>query len=305
MQVHFGVGLLRAEWLESVACLGTFDGVHLGHQSVIGQAVAKARAEELPCVLLTFDRHPAATLAPTRCPKSLSVLQENLEQFRQLGVAATVVLPFDTELSRMSAERFLREILMGAVKAGAIVVGHDFAMGHGREGTAAWLSARIPTQVIPPFVIDGARVSSSAIRRAVSEGDIGLAAKLLGRPFALSGAVVGGQKLGRKLGFPTANIARSFDQVMPPHGIYAGWMAVGSCRYMAATSIGVRPAAGGGLPTVEAYLLDYPGDSLYGQAVHLEFHHRLRDERNFPSLDELAGQIHTDVENARKLLQRQ
>lgn len=303
MQIHFGIGLFQAEWRKSVVCVGTFDGVHLGHQSVICEAVAKAREEELPGVLLTFDRHPAAILAPRRCPKALSALHENLTLFKDLGVSAIIVLAFDAELSRMSAERFLREILIGAARATSIVVGHDFAMGHGREGTAEWLSARIPTTVVPPFQIDGARVSSSAIRRAVAEGKMEYAAKLLGRPYALSGVVVGGQKLGRQLGFPTANVARSFDQTMPSHGVYAGWLSGPSGRYMAAVSIGVRPAVGGRAETVEAYLLDYPGTSLYGASVELELTCRLREEQDFPDLNALTRQIELDVEETRRVLQ--
>ena len=299
MQVHFGVELLRAEWQKAIACVGTFDGVHLGHQAVIHEAVMRAAAEELPCVLVTFDRHPAAVLAPSRCPKSVAGLQENLQVIKRLGVAATVVLPFDPELSRMSAERFLREILIGSVKASSIVVGHDFAMGHGREGTTDWLAARVPTVVVPPFEIDGTRVSSSAVRRAVTEGNMEDAARWLGRPFALSGVVVGGQKLGRKLGYPTANIARSFDQVMPADGIYAGWLQIPRGRFSAAVSIGMRPAVGGSQRTIEAYLLDYPGESLYGLSVELDLVHRIREERNFPSLDDLIQQIERDVQETR------
>ncbi len=302
MQVHFGVGLLKAEWHKSVACVGTFDGVHLGHQAVIAEAVNQARREELPCVLVTFDRHPAAILAPSRCPKAVAGLQENLQVFKALGVSATLVLPFDAELSRMSAERFLREILIGGAKASSVVVGHDFAMGNGREGTPEWLSARLPTSIVPPFEVEGVRVSSSAIRKLVGEGCLAEAAKLLGRPFALSGVVVGGQKLGRQLGYPTANIARSFDQVTPADGIYAGWLTSASGRYMAATSIGVRPAVGGSDRTVEAYLLDYPGDSLYGASVELELLHRIREERDFPSLEDLIRQIECDVLETRNLL---
>jgi riboflavin kinase/FMN adenylyltransferase len=302
MQVHFGVELLRAEWRTSVTCVGTFDGVHLGHQAVIHEAVSHARNKELPCVLVTFDRHPAAILAPSRCPKALAALQENLEAFKALGVSATVVLPFDAELSRMSAERFLREILIGAAKACSIVVGHDFAMGNGREGTTDWLASRIPTTVVSAFEIDGIRVSSSRIREAVAAGRMEEATRLLGRPFALSGVVVGGQKMGRQLGFPTANIARSFDQAIPAQGIYAGWLTSSIGRFMAATSIGVRPAVGGGDQTVEAYLLDYTGDSLYGLAVELELTHRLREERDFPSLEALTLQINVDVEETRRIL---
>ena len=302
MQVHFGLGLLQAEWKQSVACVGTFDGVHLGHQAVIRQAVLQAQEAELPCILVTFDRHPTAILAPSRCPKSISGIQENLEVFERLGVSAAVVLPFDAELSRTSAERFLREILIGSVKASSIVVGHDFAMGNGREGNAEWLAARIPAMIVPPFEIDGTRVSSSRIRDAVTSGRVEDAAQLLGRPFALSGVVVGGQKLGRQLGYPTANLARSFDQVVPENGIYAGWVQCSRGRYKASISIGVRPTVGGGDRAIEAYLIDYPGDSLYGLSIEIQFVSRLREELKFVSLDALKAQIAADVEDTRLLL---
>ena len=303
MQVHFGIGLLAAEWKQAVVCIGTFDGVHLGHQAVVSKAVELADAEELPCILVTFDRHPASILAPLRCPKAIAGLQENLDVFAKIGVAASIVLPFDAELSRMSAERFLREILIGSVRATSLVVGHDFALGNGREGDTDWLAARIPTTVVPPFEVDGQRVSSSLIRKAVLEGRVDEATRFLGRPFGLSGLVIGGQKLGRKLGYPTANLARSFDQVVPEIGIYAGWVTSPRGKYMASISVGVRPAVGGGDRTIEAYLLDYPGDSLYGMAIEIEFAHRLRDEQNFSSLDELIEQIGRDVEKTREVLQ--
>lgn len=221
MQVHFGVGLLRAEWSRAVVCVGTFDGVHLGHRAVIGRAVEEARNAELPCALATFDRHPFAVLNPARCPKAIADLGENLREFERLGVAVAVVLPFDAALSRMSADVFLRDVLQGAMHASNLVVGHDFAMGNGREGTPEWLAARVPTTVVPPFEIEGHRVSSSAIRTAIAEGNVESAARLLGRPFELTGVVVGGQKLGRTLGYPTANLARSIDGVLPADGVYA------------------------------------------------------------------------------------
>lgn len=301
MQVHLGTGTLRAEWPRAVACVGTFDGVHLGHQAVICQAVAQAEALSLPPVLVTFDRHPSAILAPSRTPRALAPLQENLAQFERLGVAVALVVPFDAELSRMTADRFLEKILRGAARADRLVVGHDFAMGQGREGNTDWLAARIPTEVVPPFEVEGQRVSSSAIREAVSTGDVGQAAKLLGRPFAYCGVVVGGQQLGRTLGYPTANLARSVDQVLPADGVYAGWFESRRGRYRAAVSIGTRPAVGGGDRTVEAHLLDYPGESLYGLSARLELVWRLREERNFPSLDALKVQMALDCEQARTL----
>ncbi len=293
---------MKSEWRSSVACIGTFDGVHLGHQAVIREAVRTAHAGELPCILVTFDRHPASVLSPLKCPKSIASLQNNLLMFQSLGVAATIVLHFDAELSRMSAERFLREILLGAVRATRVVVGHDFAMGNGREGTPDWLSARLPTYVLPPFEIEGLRVSSSAIRRLIESGEMSEAAKLLGRPFSIDGIVVGGEKLGRQLGYPTANLARSFDQVIPPNGIYAGRMKTPYGSFLAATSIGTRPAVGGVEKTIESYLLDYPGGSLYGSSVELQLEQRLRDELNFPSLTDLTDQIASDVNEVRARL---
>lgn len=304
MQVHFGVGLLKAEWARAVGCVGTFDGVHRGHQAVIRRAVETAQSAELPCCLVTFDRHPAAVLAPDRCPKALASLEQNLEAFARLGVAVALVLPFDVALSQMSAQDFLNEILEARVRADRLVVGHDFAMGHRRQGTTDWLAERIPTEVVAPFELEGLRVSSSAIRQAVQEGEMELAARLLGRPFAIDGVVVSGQRLGRQLGYPTANLARSFDQVLPPDGVYAARVLWNGGAYDAALAIGTRPAVGGGDRTIEAYLLDYPGDSLYGLAVSMELRHRLREERNFPSLDALKEQMARDVLEARDRLGR-
>ncbi len=295
MQVHFGVELLAAEWTESVACIGTFDGVHRGHQKVIGAAVELAREHERPSVLVTFDRHPAHILAPDRCPKPIASLQSNLQAFEDLGVAVAVVLPFDYELSQTSAEDFFARILLERIKARAIVVGHDFAFGHNRVGTPEWLAGRIETAVISPFEIDGRRVSSSEIRRDVAAGKVEEAARLLGHPFEIPGVVIAGQRLGRELGFPTANLARSFDQTLPAFGIYSGELTCPVGTYRAAISIGVRPAVGGDRMSIEAHLLDYPGNSLYGMAVTLRLITRVREERDFESLDALKKQIEADV----------
>lgn len=300
LQVHFGLELLAAEWDRAIACIGTFDGVHLGHQEVIKTAVELARERECPCVLVTFDRHPAHILAPDRCPKPIAALQANLAAFEALGVAVAIILPFDYALSQTSAEDFLSLNLKNAIHAQAIVVGHDFAFGHNRVGTPAWLSDRIETVVVPAFEIAGRRVSSSEIRRDIVEGKVEEAAHLLGRPFEIPGVIVAGQKLGRQLGYPTANLARSFDQVLPAYGIYSGEMELPQGKYRAAISIGTRPAVGGDAMTIESYLLDYPGDEIYGAPVTLRLTGRLREERNFPSMDALKAQIALDVEQIRK-----
>lgn len=296
MQVHFGTATLQVEWPSCVACIGTFDGVHRGHQAVISRAVEEAAAREQPCVLITFDRHPAATLAPERCPPGVGSLASNLREFDRLGVGLAVVLEFDDRLSQTAAEDFLETILRRKLHATQIVLGYDFALGKDRQGTPAWLSEQIETTVVPRFTLDGARVSSSAIREAVADGRVEEAANWLGRPFAIEGIVVCGQKLGRELGFPTINISRSFNQVTPAHGVYAGVCASNAGRYAAAISIGVRPAVGGGPRTIEAFLLGYPGHAIYGISVSLETHRRLRDERNFADLEELKRQMAKDIE---------
>jgi riboflavin kinase/FMN adenylyltransferase len=216
-----------------------------------------------------------------------------------MGVAVTVVLPFDYELSQTSAEDFFQLILVEKIRARAIVVGHDFAFGNKRKGTPEWLAERIETTVLPPFEIDGRRVSSSEIRRDVETGKVEEAAVLLGRPFEISGVVVPGKRLGRELGFPTANIARSFDQVLPAYGIYSGELSCAAGSFKAAVSIGTRPAVGGGQMAIEAHLLDYRGGSLYGAPVSLKLTSRVRDERNFESLDALKAQIALDVAQIR------
>ena len=302
MTVVFGLGVLCAEWPRAVVCVGTFDGVHLGHRAVILEAARQAREADLPLVLATFDRHPAATLAPSRCPKSLAPLEENLREFERLGVAVAVVLPFDAGTAAMSAKDFLDEVIRKALRADTLVVGHDFAMGRGREGTAAWLSERIPTTIVPPFEIDGVRVSSSAIREAVGRGEILHANRLLGKSFTLAGVVVGGKRLGRTLGFPTANLARTIDGVLPADGVYAAWFHAPKGRFPAALAIGTRPAVGGGPRSIEAYLLDYDGASLYGAPCRIEVVAHERDEWNFDSLDALIAQMAQDVEGVRRTL---
>jgi len=303
MQVHFGFDLLRAEWQESVVCIGTFDGVHLGHRQVIGRAVGLAREHEMPSVLVTFDRHPATVIAPDKKPPAIDSLYQNFERFNDLGVAVCVVLEFTSELMNTPAAAFYQDCIKDKLHASQMVVGHDFAFGHGREGNAQWLSERIPTHVVPPFELDGHRVSSSAIRRAVQDGDPAAAARWLGRPFETTGVVVVGERLGRTLGFPTINIARSFDQVTPADGVYACICQTVNGMYKAAVNVGRRPSVDGKSRTIEAYLIDYTGEDLYGTAVRLGFIKRLRDELKFNSLDELKVQMGKDVEETRESVQ--
>jgi riboflavin kinase/FMN adenylyltransferase len=302
MIVHFGQAALQLQWPRSVVAIGTFDGVHRGHQAVIGSAVNIARSRGIPACLVTFDRHPAAILAPERVPARLASLEDNLHAFEKLGVNLALVLPFDADLSRMSATRFLDEILRARLHAETLVIGHDFAFGNGREGNEAWLAAHIETHGVPPYTLDGKRVSSTSIRALLAEGAVEEAARQLGRPFSLSGVVVGGERLGRTLGYPTANLALSQALAVPADGVYAGEAETAAGTYGAAIAIGVRPAVGGGHRTIEAHLLDYSGPELYGQTLGLTFRSRLREERDFPTLDALVTQMDHDVSEVRRRL---
>ncbi len=299
MQVHVGLDLLKVEWTRSVACIGTFDGVHLGHRQVISTTVERARDRGLPSVVITFDRHPAATLAPERCPPAVGSLSSNLARFQELGVSLALVLPFDRALADTSAEDFFARVMINAVHADLVVVGHDFAFGHDRVGNTQWLGERIQTEVIAPFEIGGARVSSSAIRRAIQQGQMEQAATLLGHPFAIDGTVIYGAQLGRKLGYPTANLARTYAQVTPADGIYAGRAVTERGSFEAAISIGGRPTIDATSRSIEAYLLDYKGESLYGTSITLQVQRKLRDQVKFDDLEALKEQMAKDVANVR------
>lgn len=303
MLTLFGLETLKPEWSRAVVGIGTFDGVHRGHAAVLARLLARAEKAELPAILVTFDRHPALVLAPAKAPKAIAPLSANLRAFQGLGVPLTVVLPFNAWLSRLSAEAFLDDLLIERLKAEALVVGHDFALGANREGDVEWLRARIPTEVVPPFELDGERVSSSVIRRAIEAGDLPRAERLLGRPFEIEGLVVGGKRLGRELGYPTANLARATEGVLPPNGVYACMAKTPFGDFPAALSIGVRPAVEkDGARSIEAYLMDYPGTSLYGREIRLSLLQRLRDEEHFPSLDALKDQMARDVTRAREIV---
>lgn len=296
MIVHFGLTDVQWEWPGSVVCIGTFDGVHCGHQAVIQRGLEVARAAESPLVVVTFDRHPAVTLAPERAPAALATLDENLSRLQGLGVDVTVVLPFDQSLSETGAADFLECILRQHLKAEQLVIGHDFALGKGREGTAEWLQERIKTHVVEPWLHHGERASSTQIRAWVQSGAVDLAAEALGRPYRLSGVVVKGQQLGRTLGYPTANLALSGRVIVPTQGIYATRVKLGDGQvFGGATSIGTRPTVGGTLRTIETFIVDFTDQNLYGTSLSVDFLSRVRDEAKFESLESLVKQMDQDL----------
>jgi riboflavin kinase/FMN adenylyltransferase len=272
--------------------VGTFDGVHLGHREVIRGADT----------VLTFEPHPAAVVAPAGAPRLLTTLERKAELIAELGVDELVVIPFDRAFASRSAEAFVDDVLVGALRARHVSVGENFRFGHKAKGDPAMLEAdpRFATRVVPLLEVDGEVVSSSHIRGLVLGGAVEYADRLLGAPFTVTGEVVHGDERGRTLGYPTANLVPREGYVTPGHGVYACRAVLESGEaFSAATNVGVRPmfVTGRG-ELIEAYLLGFDGD-LYGTCLRVEFLKRLRGEKRFASVDALVEQMGRDVEDAR------
>ncbi len=269
--------------------VGTFDGVHLGHRQVIGDSDS----------VLTFDPHPSAIVAPQHTPKLLTPLARKAELIAALGASELIVIPFDAAFAACSAEEFIEDVLIGRLAATRVSVGENFRFGHKARGDYKLLAAdgRFQAVVHPLLEVEGEIVSSSHIRALILAGEVEHAARLLGAPFRLTGEVVHGDKRGRELGFPTANLVPEERLVCPGHGVYA-CLADGR---PAAVNIGVRPTFKTGRgELIEAYLLDFDED-LYGKPLRLDFLSRLRGERRFDSAEALIEQMHRDVERTREL----
>jgi riboflavin kinase/FMN adenylyltransferase len=295
---------LKKSWLT----IGVFDGVHLGHQELIGDLVAGARAAGAPAVVLTFDPHPAEVLRGPRDSFYLTNVQEKAQHIESLGVDTLIVQTFDQTLANTTARDFAGQ-LKTHLGLERLLVGPDFALGHNREGDVPRLGELgkelgFEVQVVAPVELDGEIVSSSRIRKLLTAGDAAAAARLLGRPYTLAGEVVSGAKRGRSIGIPTANIQGPAKRLVPASGVYVCKATVGSKTWGAVTNIGVRPTFEDQLPrpVVEAHLLDYDGGEFYGQVMQLQFLSRLRPEQKFSGVDALVAQIHADIEVARKQL---
>lgn len=285
--------------------VGVFDGVHLGHQHLVGQLVQRAWEEGGLSVLLTLHPHPREVLAPQQPVEYLTTLEEKLNLLGELGLDVVIVLTFTQEVARTSARDFILT-LTRHLRLKELWVGPDFALGHQRQGDVAFLrhlgrELGFVVRVIEPFCLEGEIVSSSRIRTLLTQGRVSDAARLLGRYPRLRGEVVVGAERGRVLGFPTANLSLNEHQVIPADGVYAVQARLGEETLAGVANIGVRPSFGNGERTVEAHLLDFEGD-IYGQELELRFVQRLRDEQRFSSVDQLAAQIERDVETARRIL---
>ena len=304
MRIDQELAALRVE-RDSMLTVGVFDGVHRGHRLLIAQLVEQARRAGRAAGVVTFRNHPAAVLRADFQPQYLTTLEQRLDLLRETGVDFIAPVTFDAELSRLDAREFAAR-LVSTLRMRGLVVGADFAMGHGRGGDPAALT-RLGEELgftvrAVDLLADGPlTVKSTSIRRALADGDVESVANMLGRNFSSQGVVAEGDKRGRELGFPTANLETTPGLAVPANGIYAAWAEVDGERHMAAVSIGVRPTFGEHPRAIEAYLLEYQGD-LYGKTMRLEFVAHLRDELKFDTVEALVAQMRDDVRTTSQIL---
>jgi riboflavin kinase/FMN adenylyltransferase len=287
--------------------IGSFDGVHRGHQEIIRNLVTGARAASVPAIVLTFYPHPVFVLRGHNGPFYLTSPQERATLLGELGVDVVITCPFNQQVAATSARDFMGK-LQRHLGLRQLWVGQDFTLGRNREGTLPVLRQLgvefgYEVQVLPPVEIDGFGISSSQIRIFLGKGEVDSAARMLGRPYRLVGQVVHGDGRGRTIGIPTANLAIWLERLVPKAGVYACQAHLAQRNYAAAVNIGVRPTFDGNAlaPQVEAHLLDFKGD-LYGQEIQLDFITRLRDEQRFPNIETLVSQIQHDIARTRSLL---
>ena len=285
----------------SVVTLGNFDGIHRGHQALIGGAVSDSKQIGVPSVVLTFEPHPLRVLAPERAPKLILAPKDKMQILQSLGVDVVAVQHFDLAFAKRSAEEFVSDLLVRRLKARKIWVGRDLRFGQGRKGTVDDLirwgrDLAFDVAVVEPILVQGNRVSSSRIRELVSKGRVDEVKDMLGRYHFVSGRVVEGNRRGRELGFPTANIAAR-TEVLPSDGIYATLFHIDTRVLLSVSSIGRNPTFGPGPRTVESFIIDFD-EAIYGKTVRLSFIKRIRDEVQFSSIPELIAQIRNDVQSA-------
>ena len=290
---------------DTVVTIGTFDGVHLGHQHLLRRLNELAAAGGYMSAALSFRNHPKTVLVPGVNLGYITPLEERLSLIRQQGTGLVVPVEFTRELSLLKAEEFV-ELLVRYLRMKCLLVGPDFALGHRREGdipTLRLLGARtgVAVEVVEPVSGNRGVIRSSEVRGFITRGDVEGASEMLGRWYSLTGVVVQGDRRGRELGFPTANLAIDQSLATPADGIYATWATVDGRRHPAATSIGLRPTFGVSGRTVEAFIMDFDED-IYGKTVTLEFAARLRDEQAFQDAEALVRQMNLDVDQAREVL---
>jgi riboflavin kinase / FMN adenylyltransferase len=299
-------GLSHAAPGPTVLTIGNFDGIHQGHRALLGRVNASAASAQLLPAVLTFEPHPREYFAPASAPARLSTLREKLELIADAGIAATWVCRFNARFAALSADEFIERVLVGALRVKHLIVGDDFCFGADRRGDFALLRAAgerhgFVVEALAGVTVDGQRASSSAVRAALAAGQLELAARLLGRPYAIDGRVVRGEQIGRRLGFATANIRIKHDKP-PLLGVFAvevSGTGLPASPHKGVANLGFRPSLNKTRQALlEVHLFDFCGD-LYGTHLNVRFRHQLRDEMKFPNLDALKAQIALDVDSAK------
>ncbi|MFC7218314.1 bifunctional riboflavin kinase/FAD synthetase [Streptomyces polyrhachis] len=297
-------------WGRSVVTIGSFDGVHRGHQLIIGRAVERARELGVPSVVVTFDPHPSEVVRPGSHPPLLAPHHYRAELMERLGVDALLILPFTAEFSKLSPADFVVKVLVDKLHARSVIEGPNFRFGHRAAGDVAFLESLCGTYDYDVEVIDlyvsgtaggGLPFSSTLTRRLVAEGDVTGAAEILGRPHRVEGIVVRGAQRGRELGFPTANVETLPHTAIPADGVYAGWLTANGELMPAAISVGTNPQFDGTERTVEAYAIDRVDLDLYGLHVAVDFLAYLRGQEKFATLQDLLDRMKRDVDRCREL----
>lgn len=291
----------QADGCPLALAIGNFDGMHLGHQAMMDKLIGTAQSQGLKAAVMTFEPHPREFFTPGNAPTRLSSLREKLELFAEAGVEYAYVCHFNRRFAEVSAEDFMQRILHQAMNVKAVLVGEDFRFGAGRRGAQAdFVSAGFQIISLPDVMLDQCRVSSTAVREALAQGDLAHAEKLLGRPYTISGKVVHGDKVGRTWGYPTANIHMLHDRP-PLFGVYAVKLeGLAELPLPGVASLGVRPTVKqGGKPTLEVHLFDFQQD-IYGKHVRVHFLHKIRDEMKFADIETLKTWIASDAQKARE-----
>ncbi len=290
----------------SLITIGNFDGVHLGHQQIFQRLITEAKEKNRKSAVITFEPHPQKIIHPERRPFFLlTPLEEKLGFMASLGIDVAVVITFSPEFARITAEDFVRRVLWNKFRLQKIFIGYDYAFGNNKEGNAGFLETLgeelgFQVEEISAVTIDGIIVSSTNIRLAILEGNVGRAARMLDRPYTLDGTVVKGYRRGTGIGFPTANIKS--EKVIPGVGVYVIIAGIDGTRYQGVLNIGYNPTFGNDELSTEVHLLDFQGD-IYGKEIEISFIDRLRDERKFESSEKLVEQISRDVERAKEILE--
>ena len=312
MQRWRGLEDVPGDWGRSVVTIGSYDGVHRGHQLIMGRAVERARELGVPSVVVTFDPHPSEVVRPGSHPPLLSAHHRRAELVAGLGVDALLILPFTSEFSQLTPSGFVRTVLVDGLHAKLVIEGPNFRFGHRAAGDVDFLSAMGLTYDYALEVVDlfvrgeaggGEPFSSSLTRRLIAAGDVAGAAEVLGRPHRVEGVVVRGAQRGRELGFPTANVETLPHTAIPADGVYAGWLHVDGEPMPAAISVGTNPTFDGTDRTVEAYAIDRVGLDLYGLHVAVDFLAYLRGMEKFDTIDALLERMADDVKRARALVE--